>query len=451
MEFAKERELSDRVTSFNPERHFLIIAEELALLGNSDRIGLSVSMSQEQMHKPEAFGDEAFADAVTEFQEQPMPTPESAMGAQHKKQEQEQEQQEPPIEALLMGVEQELKSEGHAVTYGDVFPAVAVQHGYLAEQAITTEDASLMQTAEAMAFGHTLKDGAASAMQSAAAKNVTGGWVEKIAHSPISEYGFSVTETAVPGAVMDIEYVAGQPVTASAHPTPTDPALAALDAVTIGEALEAAAMGAGDRPIELADARAIESAERRATGVAMPMKGGIGATAQSAAQLNLRTDEAGQTTLSDVLMDATADLPADKVVTYEDAYKVLQAELRGRNVDELQAGGVGATLVAAADLNARSGLVPPPPDSLAEERRQLDLDGEESEDDAEVHMYQPMESADLSKPNEGEELPGSDSLDSEITKILGTKEETTPLVDNLHEQEPGHGKEDMPAPAQTVV
>lgn len=68
------------------------------------------------------------------------------------------------------------------------------------------------------------------------------------------------------------------------------------------QALEAAALGAGDRPVEDSDARAIESAERRATGVAMPMKGGIGATAQSAAQLNHGVDKDEQTTLADVLM-----------------------------------------------------------------------------------------------------------------------------------------------------
>lgn len=66
------------------------------------------------------------------------------------------------------------------------------------------------------------------------------------------------------------------------------------------QALEAAAVGAGDRPVQLQDARAIQSAESRATGMHAVLPGGLSATAQSAADLNRRGDEV--TTLADVLV-----------------------------------------------------------------------------------------------------------------------------------------------------
>ncbi|CAM6106869.1 unnamed protein product [Calypogeia fissa] len=396
-------------------------------------------MSQEQLHKPEALSEMSTNFQTQEEPAAPVPSPVPSTNGQL--------QEEAPTESTLTSAKQELQEQqeqkphsGHAMTYGDVFPVLASQEGPLAGEAITTEDASLMQTAEWMAFGKTQKHGAASAMQSAAAKNVHDGWVEKDAHSRVSEYGLSVTKTAVPGAEMDVEYVAGQPVAATAHPTPTDPAIASMDAVTIGEALEAAAMGAGDRPVEDSDARAIESAERRATGVSMPMKGGIGATAQSAAQLNHQTDAAGQTTISDVLMDASEDLPADKVVTYEDAYKVLQAELRGRDPEDLQPGGIGATLLVAADMNARSGMIPPPPGSIAEESHKLDLlDSVDTEDEAELRKYEALGSTDLSTKTSD----AKKSLDDNIpTQIHGTEKETTPLVSsNVDEQVPSHGSD----------
>lgn len=146
------------------------------------------------------------------------------------------------------------------------------------------------------------------------------------------------------------------------------------------------------------------------------------------------------------MQDAALDLPADKVVTYEDAYKVLEAELRGRNIEDLRAGGVGATLVAAAELNAQSGLVPPPQGSLAEGRHELDLAGEEAEDNAEQHKYQPMESADLTKSTHGE------GLDRDPTQIHGTEEEPASLMSsNADKQVPSHGSENLPARAETTV
>lgn len=78
-----------------------------------------------------------------------------------------------------------------------------------------------------------------------------------------------------------------------------DPDVLGSDPITIGEALEASALGAGDKPVDQSDASAIQAAEA-ATGMILP--GGIGAIAQSAATHNFRTSgDEEKTTLSDVL------------------------------------------------------------------------------------------------------------------------------------------------------
>lgn len=76
----------------------------------------------------------------------------------------------------------------------------------------------------------------------------------------------------------------------------------APDAITVGEALEAAGLSAGNKPIDESDAAAIQAAETRATGLGHVVPGGVGAKAQSAAAHNIRTtrDEL-KTKLGDVL------------------------------------------------------------------------------------------------------------------------------------------------------
>jgi hypothetical protein len=80
------------------------------------------------------------------------------------------------------------------------------------------------------------------------------------------------------------------------------PALGRRDAVTIGEALEASALLAGDKTVDQSDAAAIQAAEVRATGTNEVTPGGVASMAQSAADVNPRImlDEA-KTRLSDVL------------------------------------------------------------------------------------------------------------------------------------------------------
>lgn len=72
--------------------------------------------------------------------------------------------------------------------------------------------------------------------------------------------------------------------------------------ITIGEALEATAMTAGQKPVEWSDAAAIQAAEVRATGRTNIVPGGVAAAAQSAATLNARaTRDEDKTKLAEVL------------------------------------------------------------------------------------------------------------------------------------------------------
>lgn len=73
--------------------------------------------------------------------------------------------------------------------------------------------------------------------------------------------------------------------------------------ITIGEALEATAYSAtGDKPIDQSDAAAIKAAEVRALRSTETPSTGIGAQAQSAADLNTRVlSDESKTKLSDVL------------------------------------------------------------------------------------------------------------------------------------------------------
>lgn len=73
-------------------------------------------------------------------------------------------------------------------------------------------------------------------------------------------------------------------------PSPPPPTAGVVsDHITIGEALEATAISAGDKPVDQSDAAAIQAAEVRATGLGEVLPGGVGAEAQRAAEINART------------------------------------------------------------------------------------------------------------------------------------------------------------------
>ncbi|KAL3827968.1 hypothetical protein ACJIZ3_016770 [Penstemon smallii] len=178
---------------------------------------------------------------------------------------------------------QEQPHRPEAVKYGDVFQV----SGELASKPIAPQDAAIVQSAENVVIGQTPKGGPAA---------VVG-----------QRYG-------VPAA--------SPPPPASAQ----DP-----DAITIGEALEATALSAGDKPIDASDAAAIQAAETRATGLGHVVPGGIAAEAQAAAARNvLTTKDEEKTKLSDVLNDATDKLVSDKAVTREDAEGIISAEIRNK-------------------------------------------------------------------------------------------------------------------------
>ncbi|CAA7037547.1 unnamed protein product [Microthlaspi erraticum] len=122
--------------------------------------------------------------------------------------------------------------------------------------------------------------------------------------------------------------------------------------ITIGEALEAAVLTAGNKPVEWSDAAAIQAAEVRATGRTNIMPGGVAASAQSAATLNARaTSDDGKTTLADVLTGASSKLPSDKPATRKDAEGVTGAEMRNDPHLTTYPTGVAASVAAAARIN----------------------------------------------------------------------------------------------------
>ncbi|KAL8251174.1 hypothetical protein R6Q59_034867 [Mikania micrantha] len=218
--------------------------------------------------------------------------------------------------------------EQEPIRYSHVFPV----SGELANKPITPEDAATMQTAENMALGHINKGGPASLMQSAASFNQNRGLVPPPRPLLIKVVG---------------QYVLTDPASA---PAPSKSS--SSDLVTIGEALEAAAISTGEKPVEQSDAAAIQAAEVRATGSMQVVLGGVSARAQGAASQNARTmrDE-DKTKLGDVLADASKLLPKDKAVTREDAEGVIGAEIRNQPELATHPGGVAASMAAAARLN----------------------------------------------------------------------------------------------------
>lgn len=204
-------------------------------------------------------------------------------------------------------------------------------------------------------------------MQSAAARNERRG---AVAHGEVTdaaaEHGVTVAETRVPGGRVVTEFVAGQPVGQyiaaddAAAPVATGGGGGAgvvdVTKITIGEALEAAELSAGDQPVEPSDAVAIEAAEASATGLNAAPPGGLAARARAAADANaLAERDEDKTRLRDVLADATAKLGADKEVERADAARVVGAEVRSKPDATARPGGVAASVAAAARLNRGRG------------------------------------------------------------------------------------------------
>ncbi|CAL9085171.1 unnamed protein product [Musa textilis] len=144
----------------------------------------------------------------------------------------------------------------------------------------------MMHAAENKALGRTPKGGPASVMESAATRNEHRGLVGHDQFSPIpANQGVSVTQTEIPGRPgqhLVTEFVAGQAVgqyvvnaergdggaPRGGRGAERGQSLSGVstwtDKMTIGEALEATGRAAGDEPIEMSDAAAIEAAESTA-------------------------------------------------------------------------------------------------------------------------------------------------------------------------------------------
>ncbi|KAK9160993.1 hypothetical protein Syun_007334 [Stephania yunnanensis] len=258
-------------------------------------------------------------------------------------------------------------SQEQPIKYGDVFPV----SGDLADKPIAPGDAAMMQSAERQILGGAIeKGGAAAAMQSAASRNESAGFVSHREVCAGDQEGMTVTETEIPGrriitksidGQLVEQYTVGEP---EQQPLPPGPVLPTKgissytptrtnEQITIGEALEASAMTAGDKPLDKRDAAAIQAAEVRATGGRINITSwGLAAEAQAAASANERTffDE-NKTKLGDLLQDASAKLPSDKPATRQDAEGITAAEMRNDPDMSTHPGGVAASVVAAARLN----------------------------------------------------------------------------------------------------
>ncbi|XP_038880249.1 late embryogenesis abundant protein 47-like [Benincasa hispida] len=242
------------------------------------------------------------------------------------------------------------------IKYGDVFPHV---EGDLAHKPVMPEDAAAMQSAETALLGKTLQGGAAAAIQSAAAQNEMAGLVGcgNDTGNVVAD-DVSMTETDMSRRRVITELAGRQVVTQHGERVPIA-SLSTLNpheegggGITIGEALEATAISAGEKPVEWSDAAAIQAAEVRATGRMNIAPGGVAATAQSAATMNARvTKDEDKTKLADVLKDARSKLSADRPATRRDAEGVAGAEMRNDPFLTTHPTGVAASVAAAARLN----------------------------------------------------------------------------------------------------
>ncbi|KAG6429140.1 hypothetical protein SASPL_107180 [Salvia splendens] len=241
------------------------------------------------------------------------------------------------------------------VKYGDVFNV----SGQLASQPIAPQDAAALQAAETAVYGQTIKGGPASVLQSAADFNEQHGVVgHDDMTGAVRDGGATIDEANIGGYRVVTEAVGGQVVGQYGLPVEMQidesKSTSAGDAVTIGEALEATALSAGNKPVDKSDVAAIQAAEVRATGLGHIVPGGVGAEAQSAAARNMQTTrDEEKTTLADVLTDASEKLVGDKPVTREDAEGVTYAEVRNKDDLSTNPGGVAAVVAAAARLNQK--------------------------------------------------------------------------------------------------
>ncbi|KAE8679302.1 Late embryoproteinsis abundant protein D-34 [Hibiscus syriacus] len=253
-----------------------------------------------------------------------------------------------------MSQQQHMKPEEEAIRYGDVFDI----QGELAEKLVAPKDAAMMQIAENALLGETNKDCAAAAMESAAMMNERAGFVgpdDVNVHSAVT-----VEETHLDGKRIITESIDDKVIGKYSQEVPlsysaSGPSGGSRSLITIGEALEAAALTAGTKSVDWSDAAAIQAAEVRATGRSNIIPGGVAAAAQSAATHNANAiREEDKIKLSDILSNAMEKLPSDNTVTKDIAEEVSVAEMRCDQTFTARPVGVAASLATAARLNNKT-------------------------------------------------------------------------------------------------
>ncbi|CAL9243348.1 unnamed protein product [Arabidopsis halleri] len=123
---------------------------------------------------------------------------------------------------------------------------------------------------------------------------------------------------------------------------------------TLTEALKAAAMNVGHKPVETTDVAAIKEVETRAIGGddIEGAGGGVTAVASKAVARNKTIGkESEKTNLRDVIAEIDVTVTRDREVTSEDAEAVVQAELNHSPFKNIIPGGVAESVAAAYKLN----------------------------------------------------------------------------------------------------
>ncbi|XP_047327649.1 late embryogenesis abundant protein D-34-like [Impatiens glandulifera] len=250
------------------------------------------------------------------------------------------------------------RQKTEAVKYGDIFKNV---HGELAYKPIVPRDAATMQAAEKMVLGQAQKGSIADVMQSVAAMNELTGAVSHDDTTDVSREhgGVTITDTTAGGIRVITESIGDQVLGQYTKPAVelVEPTAVGADAITIGEALEAAGRSSWDKPVEKSDAAAIKAAEIRSAskGTNEISPDGIGGAAQAAADRNERAvcDE-DKIKLGEILENASCKLDmGDKAATREDAEVVIAAEIRNDPTMATHHCGVAETVAAAARLNTK--------------------------------------------------------------------------------------------------
>ncbi|XP_010679056.2 late embryogenesis abundant protein D-34 [Beta vulgaris subsp. vulgaris] len=246
-----------------------------------------------------------------------------------------------------------IASNEEPIKYGDVF---YVSGQVLANKPILPEDAAAMEAGERTVMGQIPLCSPASVMEAAAAINVQSGSISP--NSGPANKGIQVVETDMNGIRIVTETVDDEVVGQYVEPNFTGVNLTPpaqtpeRESVTIGEALEAVALSAGDHAVDSADAAAIEAAEKRALGTDTLPHGSLAEEAHHAAAWNAQILQCEiRTTMDDILRDASDKLPHDRPVTHEDAKAILEAEAQNDPANAITAGGVGEMMSAAASLN----------------------------------------------------------------------------------------------------